>query len=266
MKIVSNRSLVSNSLAKLKDETWLEKQRVAGKITAGALMLLEQEVKAGTTKSLLELSQLADEYIQDNDCTATFKNFKGFPAAVCISVNRQLVHGIPTDYKLQEGDVVKFDLGATYKRAIADSALTCIYGQPKDPMHPRLISACYESLMKGIAAIKVGAHLGVIGHAIYKSVKGNGFNVVTDYGGHGLDWDKPHAQPFVSNRANQDEGIRIQPGLSIAIEPMVVPHDISSTTAKDGWTICTNEIGTHFEHSVFVHEDHVEIMTKRDYE
>src|SRR4051812_100282 len=100
MKIVSNRSLVSNSLAKLKDENWLEKQRVAGRITAGALMLLEREVKAGTTKSLLELSQLADEYIQDNDCTATFKNFKGFPAAVCISVNRQLVHGIPTEYKL----------------------------------------------------------------------------------------------------------------------------------------------------------------------
>lgn len=265
MKIVSGRSLVSNSLVKLKDNNWLEKQRVAGRITAGALMLLEQEVKSRTTKSLLELSELADEYMMDNGCSATFKNYKGFPAAVCISVNKQLVHGIPTDYKLQEGDVVKFDLGATYQRAIADSALTCIYGEPKDPIHFKLITACYESLMKGIAAIKVGSNLGVIGHAIYKSVKGNSnFGLITNYGGHGISWDQPHAMPFVSNKDSPNNGIRIQPGLTIAIEPMLVLGSTETFTEKDNWTVCGMGISSHFEHSIFVHEDHVEIITNRN--
>ncbi len=264
MKLINNKSLAANGLFKLKNQDWLEKQRIAGKFTAGALMLLEQESKKGTTKTMIELSALAEEFILDNGCTPTFKGYKDFPAAVCISVNNQLVHGIPTDYKLQDGDVVKFDLGATYKGAIADSALTCIFGQPKSLMHVKLVAACYESLMKGIEAVSIGKHLGVIGHAIHKSVKGNGFGVITTYGGHGLDWNRPHSPPFVENRADPEIGFRIQPGLAIAIEPMVVPNDITTFVEEDGWTVSTKDIGTHFEHSIYVHEDNIEILTKRD--
>jgi methionyl aminopeptidase len=263
---LSTRSLLPSLLLDLKGEDWLHKQRVAGKVTAGALSLLEREAKNLTQQSMIELSALAEEYILDHKCTPTFKNYKGFPAAVCISVNKTLVHGIPNDYRLQDGDIVKFDLGATYERAIADSAITCIYGTPKSERDVKLLSAGQESLMKGIEAVKIGNRIGAIGQAIYKSVKNSGFNVVTNYGGHSISWDKPHAGMFVPNRSSQDEGVRIQPGLTIAIEPMVLPSaDTSSVVSKDGWSVLTKEIGCHWEHTLYVHADgSVEIMTLRD--
>lgn len=264
MRLMTKETLLRNGFYKLKDDSWLEKQRVAGRVVAGTLSLLEKQVKERTTLSLLELNKLGEEYILDNKCSATFKNYKGFPAGVCISVNKQLVHGIPTDYVLQEGDVISFDLGATYEGAIADSALTCIWGEPKKQEHVKIIKACEEAMMKGIAAVKVGSHLGAIGHAIYKSARGNGFNVITQYGGHGLDWDRPHAPPFVENKSNYDSGFRIQAGLTLAIEPMLVPFDTTTSTAADGWTVYTKEIGSHTEHTIFVHEDRIEIMTLRD--
>lgn len=264
MRLMSNESLKNNGLFKLKDASWLDRQRVAGQVVAGTLSLLEQQVREKTTLSLLELNQLGEDYITQHNCTPTFKNYKGFPAGVCISVNEQLVHGIPTDYHLQGGDIVSFDLGATFEGAIADSALTCIYGEPKKKEHVKIVAACEDAMMKGISAIKVGAKLGAIGYAIHRSAKGNGFNVITQYGGHGLEWDHPHASPFVSNKDNFDNGFRIQAGLTLAIEPMLVPMDTTTTISKDGWTVYTREIGTHFEHTIFVHEDRVEIITKRN--
>lgn len=264
MRLMTKESLSNNGFYKLKDESWLEKQRVAGHVVAGTLSLLEKQVKNKTSLSLLELNKLGEEYILDNKCTATFKNYKGFPAGVCISVNRQLVHGIPTDYHLQDGDVVSFDLGATFEGAIADSALTCIYGEPKNLNHVRMLKACEEAMMQGIAAIKVGVRLGAIGYAINKSAQTKGFHVIDQYGGHGLDWDTPHAQPFVANKDHYDRGFRIPAGLTLAIEPMLMPtSDTTTTTASDGWTVYTKEIGSHFEHSIFVHEDRVEILTDR---
>jgi len=255
-----------NGFFTLKGQDWLDKQRVAGKVVAGTLIMLENFVKAKTQLSLLELNQLAEDFIANNNCTPTFKNYKGFPSGVCMSVNHQLVHGIPVDYKMQEGDVVKFDLGATFEGAIADSALTCIFGEPKKSEHVRMIKATEEALMRGIEAIAVGKKLGCIGQAIYKSAKSNGFSVIEDYGGHGLEWDKPHAPPFVANKASSDEGMRIQSGLAIAIEPMLVTGSIESSVDKDGWTVVTKEIGSHQEHSIFVHEDSVEIITWRENE
>jgi methionyl aminopeptidase len=255
----------SNVFVSLKDQSWLDKQRVAGKVVAGALSLLEREVKNGTIKSLLELDALAETFIRDNGCVPTFLHFKGFPNSVCISVNRQLVHGIPTNYRLQDGDVVSFDLGATFEGAIGDSAITCIYGHPKSEQHVKLVAATELALMKGIEAIKVGNRLGCIGEAIYKSARSNNFSVVCNYGGHGIDWETPHASPFVANKGTANEGIRIQPGLTIAIEPMlVIGSSAVTTTGADGWTVSTLEIGAHWEHSVFVHEDNnVEIITDR---
>jgi methionyl aminopeptidase len=265
MKVVNQ--LPDGIIVNLKDKNWLEAQRVAGRVVAETLLLLEAQVKNKTTLSMIELNQLAEDHIYKSDCTPTFKGYgpvnKPFPAGVCISVNKQLVHGVPTHYKLQEGDVVSFDLGATYEGAIADSALTLIYGEPKTQQHVKLIAACEEALMKGIAAVQVGKRLGCIGNAIWKSCKGNGFQVVTQYGGHGLDWFKPHASPFVDNKSTPDLGVRIQPGLAIAIEPMLLPTDTSTSIASDGWTVMTKEIGSHHEHSIFVHEDHVEIITDR---
>lgn len=258
-----------NSLIRLKDGNWLEKQRVAGKVTAGALLLLEDQVKKGTDLSLLELDFLAEAYIRDHGCTPTFLGYKGFPGSVCISVNKQLVHGIPNAYVLREGDIVSFDLGATYQGAIADTAITCIYGRPKSETHVKLVKATEEALMKAIAALDIGRKLGaedrigLIGQVISKCAKEYGFNVINNYGGHGLDWDTPHAQPFVENVSVANKGVRIQPGLAIAIEPMFVLGSVTTTTAEDGWTVTTPDLSAHFEHSVFVHEDHVEIITDR---
>jgi methionyl aminopeptidase len=265
MKLASQDAFSTNGLCKLKNQDWLNKQRIAGKIAADTLVNLQRQVEGKTTRSLLELNEIAEQQIINAGGIPTFKGYKGFPAGVCISVNKQLVHGIPVDYKLQDGDVVSFDLGVTIEGAIADTAITCIYGTPKSEIHATLVKATEESLMKGIAAIQVGNRLGCIGHAISKCARGYGFSVITKYGGHGLDWNVPHASPFVENKAELDQGIRIQPGLTIAIEPMLVVGSTDTRTLEDGWTVVTNDIGAHFEHSVFVHPDHVEIITQRDY-
>lgn len=266
MRLSSNGSFNSNEFVILKNQNWLDKQRVAGKVVAATLCLLEEQIKLKTELSLVELNKMAEEFILDNECEITFKGYKGFPAGVCISVNKQLVHGIPRNYYLQEGDVVSFDLGATFKGAIADSAITCIYGSPKSERHVELLKITKEALMKGIESIKVGNRIGCIGNAIHKYVKNNGYSVIYKYGGHGLTWNNPHSSPFVSNKSSMDEGVRIQPGLTIAIEPMCVMGDTSTYVDKDGWTVWGQNISAHTEHSIFVHSDKVEIITWRDNE
>lgn len=253
-----------NSLVRLKDQNWLDKQRVAGRIAAETLSLLEELLSSGNVApTLQQINAIGEEYIIKRGGIPTFKGYKGFPAGVCISVNKQLVHGIPTDYKLQEGDLVSFDLGVTIDGAIADTAITCIYGQPKSESHVKLIKTTEDALMKGIQAMSVGKRLGVIGHAIARCAKNYGYGVINNYGGHGLDWNVPHAAPFVENKSDPEKGIRIQPGLAIAIEPMFTLGSTSTTTTDDGWTVVTPDLSAHFEHSVFVHEDRVEIITDR---
>lgn len=264
MRVTKKAAFASNSLVRLKNDHWLTRQRIAGKVVADTLSLLQQLIKDKTTQSLIELNSIAEKYIIDNHCSCTFKGFKGFPAGVCISVNNQLVHGIPTDYRLTDGDIVSFDLGATFEGAIADSALTCIYGSPKSDLHVKLIQDTQNALMKGIESIKVGNNIGCIGNAISRYVKNTPFNVIINYGGHGLDYNVPHAPPFIANKADMNEGIHIQPGLSIAIEPMLVIGSTETKVSNDGWTVLTNDIGAHFEHSVFVHLDRIEIITKRN--
>jgi methionyl aminopeptidase len=266
MKIISKDIWTTpSSLIKLKTKEQLEKFRVAGKVAAGALVILEQAVKDGTRKSLLELDKFAYEYIKDNKCEATFLGYHGFPNSVCISVNKKLVHGIPTNSQLQDGDIVSFDLGATFDGAIGDTALTCIFGEPKSTEYIRLIKATKEALIKGIEAIEVEKRLGVIGKAVWKSVQNNGYNVITHYGGHGIDINVPHASPFVSNRDIPENGIHLQPGMVLAVEPMAVNGSTETWVDKDGWTVhCKSEISSHEEHTIFIHQDHVEILTQRD--
>lgn len=264
----SNNPFTNNMMVKLKDKTWLERQRVAGRIVAAALKELEGYCKSKTFHSMATLNDVIERFIIKEGATPTFKGHKktghpDFPAGVCISINKALVHGIPDDTVLDNGDVVSFDLGATYQGAIADSAITVIFGPPRDPKHVDLVKSTEEALMKGIEAVAVGKRLGCIGHAISKYAKSKGFGCVANYGGHGLDWNLAHASPFVANKSEPTEGIRIQPGLSIAIEPMLTIGKPETRTLDDGWTVVTPDIGAHFEHSIFVHEDHVEIITDR---
>lgn len=249
----------------LHDDKWLDSQRQAGRVVAGALELLENLVKEKSSLTLMEMNNLAEKFIEEHGCTATFKNYKGFPCGVCISVNKQLVHGIPNDYKLQDGDVVKFDLGATTKEgAIADSAITCIFGEPKHKSHVELMHDTQASLYSSIRAMAPGKKIGVIGSAIYATLK-NKYDVVTNYGGHGIKYHTAHAQPFIANRSLPSEGVRIQPGLTIAIEPQAVLKTGAPFTkvSSDGWTVNVADISSHWEHSVYVHDTHVEIITHR---
>lgn len=254
---------------KLKDNDWLERQRVAGKVVAKSLKMLDNFVKEKSKLTTLEMSKLVEEFILSQNCTPTFKNYKSFPESVCISVNKHLVHGIPNNYALQDGDIVKFDLGATFENVIADSAITCIYGEPIKKDHETLVRTAQECLMKGIESIQVGEPIGSIGYAIFKHAQSKGFGVINNYGGHGIcnhedGSGMPHAPPFVANKSRPDEGIRAAPGLVIAIEPLLCIGSPDTKTHSDGWTVSTDGLNAHVEHSIFIHEDRVEIITSRD--
>lgn len=235
----------------LKDEKWLERQRHAGRVVAEVLTNFHQTIKKEKNINCLNLAEKAEEIIASKNCTPTFKGYHGFPAPVCISVNKELVHGIPKDYVLKEGDIITMDLGATFEGAIADAAWTTVYGDFKDLKHKKMLDLCQGSLMQGINAIEEEKHLGIIGNTIFNYTKNSEFGLVIDYGGHGIDYNKPHAPPFVANKARSDEGPRIQKGFSIAIEPMLVLCKNTKTKKlKDKWTIVSKEISCHFEHSV----------------
>ena len=253
----------------LKDDEWLEKQRIAGKVAGRCIDLLVRLARTGSY-SLLEMDKQASEFIRDNECQETFYGYRGFPSFCCHSVNRQLVHGIATDYRLESGDLYSCDLGATYKGAIGDTATTIIIGEAKNAEHTKLVRATKEALENAIGAIAIGKRLGVIGDTIWKYANDNGFSCVEKYGGHGINTDEdgtgiPHAFPFVSNKAQYDEGIRITPGLVIAIEPLLVIGKSNNTiVSEDGWTVICDDICAHEEHSIFVHSDRVEVITARE--
>lgn len=260
----SNSDIITGNYYILKDNTWLENQRVAGKVVSKALTTLKEIVKEKHNYSTLELSKIAEDIIVKEKCTPTFKGYKGFPESCCISVNKQLVHGIPNNYKLQDGDVVSFDLGATFEGAIADSAITCIYGDPKKIEHVNLIENTKKSLNEAIKSIKVGKQLGCIGETIYKIGSNNNYGVVLNYGGHGIG-PGPHEFPFVCNKDYSNNGIRFTPGVTIAIEPLfVLGGDSSTRVLDDGWTVLAKDICAHTEHTIFINEDNVEIITWRE--
>jgi methionyl aminopeptidase len=266
MKLQSNSNQLLNSFVFLQHADWLHKQRVAGQCLAEVMNILQQLVANKTTLTGLEIDKIVDDEIVKRGCTPTFKHFKGFPNALCLSVNKQLVHGIPSDKRFAGGDVISFDFGATFEGAIADSAITVVYGEPIRREHTLLIETTRDCLYNAIKAMAVGKRLGVIGNAIYKTARNAGFGVVNKFGGHGIGWNKPHADIFVPNKSIPEEGIVIQPGLTIAIEPLLVPGNCSTTNTRigeDGWTISTDDIGYHSEHSLYVHPDHVEIISWR---
>jgi len=254
---------VQAQFVRLKDDEWLRRQIHAGKTVAQCLKHCKRMIETSPGMSLKELEAACVDIMESRECYPTFLNYKGFPGAICTSVNKQLVHGIPTDYKLKEGDVVSVDMGATFEGAIADAALTAICVKAKDWQHERLLKYCQEALHKGIEAIQVGARVGVIGRAIHHATKSSGFKLITNYGGHGIEYNTPHAHPFVANKASKDDGIVIQPGMVLAIEPMLVTGLSAKTKTKDdGWTVVTGGIGAHFEHSVFIGDERVHVVTE----
>lgn len=252
-------------LVRLKSQEWLSNQKHAGKCVAKILKQCKDlALNREPNLSLKDFENLTYKCMEEMDCIPTFKDYHGFPSAICTSVNEQVVHGIVSDYVLKDGDVVKIDLGATFNGAIADSAITCIYGTPKHKDHMRLVDACEKALLSGIGAVKVGNRIGAIGNAIYKNTKNTGFGLITEYGGHGIDTNRPHAAPFVANKAKPTEGLRMQPGMTIAIEPMLVIGKPKTKVLQDGWTVVSPGISSHFEHTLFIDDDKVHVITERE--
>jgi methionyl aminopeptidase len=257
-----NNPTPKTELIPLHNSEGLDRQRIAGIITAKCLKKSFDLISSKTPNlSLKDIELECEKIISENNAIATFKNYNGFPGSICASVNKEIVHGIASDYILQEGDIVKIDVGVTFEHAIGDAALTVIYGAPKKPQHRELVLACKKSLDLAIAAISVGKQLGIIGETIYRHARDTRFKVITEYGGHGIDDDTLHAKPFVDNKSHSNLGVRIQPGMTFTIEPMFTIGDDKVKLDKNKWTLLTKDMSAHFEHTLFIHEDHTEIIT-----
>lgn len=233
-----------------------------GAILGSALVLLRDAVRPGI--STLELDQIAERFIRDHEgATPAFKGLYGFKGSACISINEEIVHGIPSRKRiLAEGDIVTLDLGVKLGGYYTDSAITVPVGRV-DAATQRLLDVTAASLEAGIRAAVVGNHIGDIGHAVQQVVEPAGFSIVRDLVGHGLGLSL-HEEPQVPNYGKPKRGPTLAPGLTIAIEPMVnagVPH---TRTLSDKWTVVTADgrRSAHFEHTVAITESGPRILTK----
>lgn len=243
---------------KTKDE--LEMIRQSGRILAKVMRQLERCVKPGVTTQ--ELAERAEELIAEAAALPAFKGYKGYPAAVCTSVNEQVVHGIPGGYILREGDIISLDVGVDYKGYFSDCAVTVPVGKI-DARKKQLIDAAKKALAKGISQAISGNHLSDISHAIQAHVEAQGFSVVRQFVGHGVGL-AIHEEPEIPNFGRAHMGPILKPGMVLAIEPMVNIGTWEVMILEDGWTVVTKDglASSHFEHTVAVTEHGPEILTK----
>ena len=248
-------------MIQLKSKRELEIMARGGKILAETVKLMERSVKPGMTTA--DLDRIAEEFIRSHkDAVPSFKGLYDFPASICTSINNEIVHGIPSSRRvLNEGDVVSIDVGVLYEGYHTDSATTVAVGRINAESE-RLLSVTRGALDAGVAAARTGNHLGDIGAAVQQVVEAAGFSVVRDLVGHGIGAGF-HEEPQVPNYGKPNRGIRLVPGLTIAIEPMVNVGKPGIRTMPDKWTVVTVD-GTrsaHFEHTVAITEEGPQVLT-----
>jgi methionyl aminopeptidase len=233
--------------------------RRGGQIVAEVLGLLARTIRPGMTTRELDL--LAEEEIRRRGGLPAFKGYRGFPATLCVSINEEVVHGIPGDRVVKEGDVVGLDLGAIYQGYLADSAVTVIVGGAPEEVR-RLVETTREALMVGIQQARAGARVGDISAAIQEYVEARGFAVVREYVGHGIG-RALHEEPQVPNYGFPGRGPLLRPGMALAIEPMVNMGDWRTRVKDDHWTVVTADgsLSAHFEHTIVVTEGEPEVLT-----
>lgn len=245
----------------IKSERELDYMRDAGAVVANSLRIVQENIRPGVTTA--ELDSLVTDYIEKVGAIPSFKGYGGFPAAICTSVNEELVHGIPSfDKILQDGDICSVDIGAMVKGYHGDAAKTFAVGDISDETD-RLLKVTEQSLMDGIAAATAGAHLSDISHAVQSVAESAGYSVVREYTGHGIGTNL-HEDPQVLNYGPPGRGIKLKSGLTIAIEPMLNAGDYQVKELDDGWTVVTldGSLCAHFEHTICVREGQAEILTK----
>lgn len=244
----------------LKTGRELKVMREACRISAEALKLVGRAVEPGVTTA--ELDRIAENYIRSQGATPNFKGYHGYPATACISINNEVIHGIPSaKRKIAEGDIVSVDLGAMFEGYNGDNAATFACGDISDEAK-RLMDATRESLYEGIKAACVGGRIGDIGSAVQRYVEERGFSVVRQFVGHGIG-AKLHEAPEVPNFGTPGRGIRLLPGMTLAIEPMVNVGGSEVKTLPDGWTVLTKDgsLSAHFEHTIVITPDGPQILT-----
>ena len=243
----------------LKTGRELKIMKEACSISAGALEVAGKAVEPGVTTA--EIDRLAEEYIRRRG-EPNFKNYEGYPATACISINNEVIHGIPSEKrKLRAGDIVSIDLGAKFDGYHGDNAATFACGDVS-PEAKRLMDTTRESLYEGIRAACAGGRIGDIGHAVQSYVEARGYSVVRQFVGHGVGTHL-HEAPEVPNFGIPGRGIRLMPGMTIAIEPMVNAGGYDVKVQPDGWTVLTKDgsLSAHFEHTIVITADGPKIMT-----
>jgi methionyl aminopeptidase len=245
-------------ILKLPEE--IEKARASNKIVAEILNKIKEKVKPGIKTK--DLNKLAEEIADKRGARPAFKGYRGFPYALCTSVNEEVVHGMPSDRVLVEGDIIGLDFGIYYKGFFGDAAVTLPVGKISHNA-ARLIEATKKSLHEGIAQARTGNRLGAISAAVQNTVEASGFSVVRDYVGHGIGKNL-HEDPQIPNFGKKDRGIELKSGMILAIEPMVNEKDYKVKVLQDGWTVVTVDGGlsAHFEHTVAITDDGPDILSE----
>lgn len=246
-----------------KTEEEIEIIRESAQILGKAHGEVAKSVRPGI--KTMDLDKIAEEFIRDHGATASFKGYNGFPATLCISVNENVVHGFPSEYELQGGDIISIDCGVFYKGFHSDSAYTYPVGEIS-PETLSLLKTTKESLYIGIEEAKFGNRIGDVAFAIQKYVEDRGYTVVRELVGHGLGRNL-HEGPEVPNYGKRGRGPKLNEGLVIAIEPMINLGTRNIVQENDGWTIRTRDRkpSAHFEHTVAIFKDRTEILTTHKY-
>jgi methionyl aminopeptidase len=249
-------------MIQLKSSREIEIMAAGGKILADTIAMVSDAVRPGV--STHDLDATAEKFIRSHEgATPAFKGLYGFPGSICVSINDEIVHGIPSKRRqLKEGDIVSIDVGVGYKGFFTDSAVTVAVG-PVDEKTQRLLRVTLEALEAGIAAAHVGNHIGDIGAAVQAVVEGAGFSVVRDLVGHGIGVEF-HEEPQVPNYGKPKRREKLVPGLTLAIEPMVNAGGPGTRTLSDRWTIVTADgsRSAHFEHTVAITDNGPRVLTR----
>lgn len=245
----------------IKSDAEVKIMREAGRVVAETLALLKEEAKPGTVAR--DLDKLVRKEYARRGVTPTFLGYGSppYPATVCVSVNDQLVHGIPGDTVFKDGDIVSIDLGATYKGFVGDSAITVGIGEISEEAQ-RLIDVTRESLWRGIRAARAGVRLGVVSNAIGSYLEEEGYGVVRKYVGHGVG-RRMHEEPNVPNYGPPDRGPVLKKGMVLALEPMATIGDYETKVLPDNWTVATidGSLCAHWEHTIAITDGEAEVLT-----
>lgn len=243
----------------LKTKREIEIMRKAGRLVAQSHELVRKHIKPGITT--IELDQIVEDFLKSQNAIPTFKGYGGFPYTICASVNEEVVHGMPGGRKLQEGDIISVDIGATFEGYVGDSAKTFLVGAVDDEKR-RLVEVTKQSFYEGIKFAKESYRLSDISHAIQEYAENAGFSVVRDYVGHGVGKEM-HESPQIPNFGKPGKGPRLQQGMVLAIEPMINAGTYNVKVLDNDWTVVTldGKPSAHYEHTIAITDGEPKLLT-----